>query len=67
VSSYIPEDGILHSHRRENPKSYKALYCYRSGGSRHGHDKLLALLTLVIYLKCVTMLSRDVFETGKNP
>jgi hypothetical protein len=22
---YIPEDGILHSHRRENPKSYIAL------------------------------------------
>jgi hypothetical protein len=22
---YIPEDGILRSHRRENPKSYKAL------------------------------------------
>jgi hypothetical protein len=22
---YIPEDGILHSHRRENLKSYKAL------------------------------------------
>jgi hypothetical protein len=21
----IPEDGILHNHRRENPKSYKAL------------------------------------------
>jgi hypothetical protein len=22
---YIPEDGILHSHRRENLKSYKVL------------------------------------------
>jgi hypothetical protein len=22
---YIPEDGILHIHRRENPKSYVAL------------------------------------------
>jgi hypothetical protein len=25
VRSYIPEDGILHSHRRENLKSYIAL------------------------------------------
>jgi hypothetical protein len=22
----IPEDGILHSHRRENPKSYMSVY-----------------------------------------
>jgi hypothetical protein len=22
---HIPEDGILHSHRRENPKSYKII------------------------------------------
>jgi hypothetical protein len=25
LGSYIPEDGILHSHRRENLKSYIAL------------------------------------------
>jgi hypothetical protein len=25
----IPEDGILHSHRRENLKSYIALTCFR--------------------------------------
>jgi hypothetical protein len=23
VGSYIPEEGILHSHRRENPRTYK--------------------------------------------
>jgi hypothetical protein len=27
---YIPEDGILHSHRRENLKSYTALTGWRS-------------------------------------
>jgi hypothetical protein len=25
----IPQDSILHSHRRENPKSYETLKCYR--------------------------------------
>jgi hypothetical protein len=24
---YVPEDGILHSHRRETPKSYKSCVC----------------------------------------
>jgi hypothetical protein len=28
---YIPEDDILHSHRRENPKSYSAMTAKTSG------------------------------------
>jgi hypothetical protein len=27
---YIPEDGVLHSHRRENLKSYISLRCFGS-------------------------------------
>jgi hypothetical protein len=27
MASYIPEDGILHSHRRENLKSYTLVFC----------------------------------------
>jgi hypothetical protein len=27
---YIPEDGILHSHRRENLKSYKMIFMLRN-------------------------------------
>jgi hypothetical protein len=27
LGSYIPGDGILHSHRRENLKSFKAVSC----------------------------------------
>jgi hypothetical protein len=30
---YIPEDGILHSHRRENLKSYIALTGWALGGN----------------------------------
>jgi hypothetical protein len=28
LGSYIPEDGILHSHRRENLKSYAVSYAF---------------------------------------
>jgi hypothetical protein len=28
LGSYIPEDGILHSHRRENLKSYMSILIY---------------------------------------
>jgi hypothetical protein len=40
---YIPEDAILHSHRRENLKSYKEIYIckshvLRSSSLAHGYD-----------------------------
>jgi hypothetical protein len=30
---YIPKDGILHSHRRENLKSYKVITGYETTGA----------------------------------
>jgi hypothetical protein len=35
TQSHIPEDGILHSHRRENLKSYICVYSYRVTISVH--------------------------------
>jgi hypothetical protein len=40
---YIPEDGILHSHRREYLKSYKAFHCSDKGGFKlNAHGKYVA-------------------------
>jgi hypothetical protein len=33
----IPEDGILHSHRRENLKPYTNLSCLPYATGQHGH------------------------------
>jgi hypothetical protein len=38
---YIPEDGILHSHRRENLKSYRIGPCLRTKVPREDTEGIL--------------------------
>jgi hypothetical protein len=44
----IPEDGILHSHRRENLKSYMCFYITEDGIlNRHHRETLKSYMSLI--------------------
>jgi hypothetical protein len=44
LGPYIPEDGILHSHRRENLKCLDCLYNCRSLRAARPHSRLIYLI-----------------------
>jgi hypothetical protein len=52
---YIPEDGILHSHRRENPKSYKT----SKGLDSNNGFKFRGVQLMILLVKFLKMLKTN--------
>jgi hypothetical protein len=59
---HIPEDGILHSHHRENIKSYILLCCFSPVNTILNINTVLSNKRRIFYLKLNFALAKQAFK-----
>jgi hypothetical protein len=58
---HIPEDGVLHAHRRENFKSYREIFCFKALSKKTINKTLIINPYLFIYIYLHIVIYEDGF------